>query len=491
MAKKPIWNDHERDLLIKMFRVLGAGNAHEREIARRKIDSLLRKHQKVWADLADLLNFGFGQSAAGNDLARLLAALGSNDAKKRQDAFGKITDVLARQRKNWNDLAEWLCSPSSPSWADDFGQLRRKPASPKLLEFVRRLLAEYVALKPHEYTAVALWVLHTHVFGRFMITPRLFLTSPVRGCGKTLLKDIIAKLVAKPETADAISASAIYNMVDDERPTVLIDEGDNLGVAQSSSGRWRAVFNSGHRRGGSITLMNRGGPRKYQTFSPLLLAAIGSMPLPMMHRSIVIAMERHDGQQELKRFDGEDRALDHFYQEILQWAIGVELDTNPEMPAQLRNRQADNWRPLLAIADSFGWGAQAREAAIWFAKGYQDEDAEVLLLRDIRTVFDTRGMDRLSSAALVAGLIEDDDAQWSEWRGLRGDQQPRRLSQGELARMLGPFRIRPRTIWPPNRTAGDKSAKGYFRAQFEAAWRAYCGDGTTAQSSNVRRLRSV
>jgi hypothetical protein len=31
----------------------------------------------------------------------------------------------------------------------------------------------------------------------------------------------------------------------------------------------------------------------------------------------------------------------------------------------------------------------------------------------------------------------------------------------------------------------DRSAKGYYRKQFEAAWASYCNDGTPAQPKNV------
>ena len=58
---------------------------------------------------------------------------------------------------------------------------------------------------------------------------------------------------------------------------------------------------------------------------------------------------------------------------------------------QLRNRMADNWRPLISIADSLGWGEQAREAMIMFAREFQDADVKILLLGDIRKVFNTRG----------------------------------------------------------------------------------------------------
>ena len=130
-----------------------------------------------------------------------------------------------------------------------------------------------------------------------------------------------------------------------------------------------------------------------------------------------------------------------------------------------------------------------------FARAHQDEDAGVLLLHDIRSIFDACGVDRMTSVALVAALNDIDDAMWSEWRGPHGNQQPRRLSPGELARLLTPFGIRSRTIWPPHRTAETRSAKGYYRSQFEKAWRAYCdsdaGDGTASHSSTIRHLRSA
>ena len=49
------------------------------------------------------------------------------------------------------------------------------------------MLRRYVQLKDHEYVAVSLWVVHTHVYDRFAFTPRLALTSPTSDCGKTTL----------------------------------------------------------------------------------------------------------------------------------------------------------------------------------------------------------------------------------------------------------------------------------------------------------------
>jgi Protein of unknown function (DUF3631) len=193
------------------------------------------------------------------------------------------------------------------------------------------------------------------------------------------------------------------------------------------------------------------------------------MPLPLMHRSLVIPMERNDGRRELKRLDRDDADtkadLNIAYRMIFTWARDAEINSDPPLPAQLRNRQADNWRPLIAIADAFSadWATRAREAAVAFAGEHRDEDAAVVLLRDIRDIFDMRGVDRLPSKTIVDDLHGADDAMWPEWRGINGNQQPRKLSQGELAKLLEPFQIRPRTIRTFSNASAKPTAKGHYR----------------------------
>jgi hypothetical protein len=104
--------------------------------------------------------------------------------------------------------------------------------------------------------------------------------------------------------------------------TLLIDEGDNLGLA--ANGPLRAVLNSGHRKGGKVTRFCAGQARSFSTFVPAAVAAIGTLQLPFMHRSIVIPMVRHDGRDELKRLDKDDpdtkADLNIAYRMIFTWA---------------------------------------------------------------------------------------------------------------------------------------------------------------------------
>ena len=74
-------------------------------------------------------------------------------------------------------------------------------------------------------------------------------------------------------------------------------------------------------------------------------------------------------------------------------------------------------------------------------------------------------------------------------KDLKRVRNPRKLTQGALAALLRQFGVHPRKFWPPHRDATTKSYRGYFRSDFEAAWRSYCdADGTPAQPCNIRKL---
>src|SRR6476646_338628 len=136
----------DRERLIKLFRALGTDNTHEAEAARGRIDSLLREFDKTWADLVQLL--GGGRPAVIRaDLASDMVSLGASDPDERAKARCNLADLLARHRKNWNDLADALCATSLEAWACD-PSAEDDPPRVNPLELVHHLLGEYVALKP-------------------------------------------------------------------------------------------------------------------------------------------------------------------------------------------------------------------------------------------------------------------------------------------------------------------------------------------------------
>jgi Protein of unknown function (DUF3631) len=245
-----------------------------------------------------------------------------------------------------------------------------------------------------------------------------------------------------------------------------------------------ALINSGQECTGNFERYLGGNYVSFKTFAPLALAAIGRLPLPILHRSIVLRMERNP-HANLERFDpktmpAQARVCEAVYRETLDWAQQCKFDTDPPIPQELLNRAADNWRVLFSVADacSAEWGKAARDAAVELSRGC-DEDMAVRLLSDIRDIFNRLATDRISSASLIQALVDLPDGLWAEWRGLRDNALPRPLTPPALAHLLAPFGIRPRTIWPRCRGASDRSVRGYRREWFERAWTSYCDQGDT------------
>jgi hypothetical protein len=79
-------------------------------------------------------------------------------------------------------------------------------------------------------------------------------------------------------------------------------------------------------------------------------------------------------------------------------------------------------------------------------------------------------------------------------RGMRGpadNQQSRRLSQGELARVLSRFGIRPKVMWPLRRTPEAKSYRGYLRVQFERSQASYCREDVSPSQRRKNNILGV
>src|SRR5713101_4826111 len=130
---------------------------------------------------------------------------------------------------------------------------------------------------------------------------------------------------------------------------------------------------------------------------------------------------------------------------------------DPTVPEALDDRQADNWRPLLGIADEAGgaWPARARTAARTLAGAVVEAEtmASVRLLADLRDLFATTTADRLATAAILRHVTALEDRPWAD------DAQGHPLTPRRLATLLEGFRIKARQI-----RQGADTRKGYLRS---------------------------
>ncbi len=139
---------------------------------------------------------------------------------------------------------------------------------------------------------------------------------------------------------------------------------------------------------------------------------------------------------------------------------------DPAVPEALDDRQADNWRPLLAIADAAGgaWPKLARTAARTLARAVIEADtvAPVRFLADLRDLFAMTAADRLATAAIIRHLTALEDRPWAD------DAQGHPLTPRRLATLLEGFRIKAKQI-----RQGADTRKGYLRSDFTDAFRRY------------------
>lgn len=345
-------------------------------------------------------------------------------------------------------------------------------------EELRDVVERHVALPDGAAIASVLWILHAHAHRAATISPLLALTSPEKRCGKTTLLTLIGALVPRPATTANITSAALFRAVERFCPTLLIDEADAFLAGKNAQDEIRGLLNSGHTRATARAIRTVGDdfePREFSTWCPKAIALIGKLPPTLEDRAINIQMRRRaaDEQLERLRIDRLD-GLEPLRRRAWTWArgtLGQLQEADPDVPTELHDRAADNWRPLLAIADAIGgpWRASGRTAARLLSPTTNDEEssAGILLLADLRELFDRRGVKTLFSGDIVDELVQREDRPWPEWR--RGTP----ITQRGIARLLAPFGIRPKQIWEDG-----QNRRGYRRSDLQETFLRYLGAGS-------------
>jgi putative DNA primase/helicase len=348
----------------------------------------------------------------------------------------------------------------------------------EVLGHIREVLQRYVVLTPDQTIAVALFVCLTYVYRDFPIVPLLGIVSPVKGCGKTTLLSLLAKLVHRPLEVVNMTEATLFRAIERLEPTLLIDEADTYVDGKEGL---RGVLNSGHRTTGRVLRCGSAdseyGLQLFNVFGPKVIARIGSFHPTLADRSITIEMRKRRQGEEVSRWR-EDRVPDEVGvvpSFLLAWARdyggGYLASYEPEIPDTLGDRQQDNWRPLLAIAESAGgeWPAAARKAAEELSVSLTHEpDEPVELLKDVAGWFDGhKDADFVPTVALLDHLNDLDDRLWCSC--VNGGV----MTPNDLAKRLRPFGVSPRQ----KRTGGDVVCRGYFLSDLQDAFHRYLGRG--------------
>jgi putative DNA primase/helicase len=141
----------------------------------------------------------------------------------------------------------------------------------------------------------------------------------------------------------------------------------------------------------------------------------------------------------------------------------------PVMPPELNDRAADNWEPLLAIAEACGFASEACKAAIELSGVDDDETDAIVLLADLRATFERSRRDgetvSMSSTAIAAALAGMEDRKWPEFKGGKP------ITPAQIAALLKPFGIQPRKV--QSNDGAKRQVQGYRFDQFDWTFKRY------------------
>jgi putative DNA primase/helicase len=347
----------------------------------------------------------------------------------------------------------------------------------EVLDEVRAYLSRYVAMSEGAVTCCSLWVFQTYLIEVLDHSGRLSVQSPAPQCGKSTLLTCFEMLVQRALPAVSTSQAVIFRSTEKYQPTLLFDEADQwIHECPDVHG----LLNAGYRRHGATVLRCVGDDHdvtRYNVFGAVALASIRRLPAILQTRCLVVSLQRKPpgeghGIRRMRHSEAKATA-DIIKSHLARWAADIrdevaEAVEGTEVPDEVANdRQADIWRPLIALADFAGgsWPERARRAALAISGPLslgEEEDAGIMLLSDLRDCFAGMTAEHLPTGDLVGYLHSRPDRPWREW------SKGRPISPNKVGRLLAGFGIRSR-----KHRIGDRMPWGYYRADCQEAIERY------------------
>jgi hypothetical protein len=325
--------------------------------------------KKEWASL--LLSFSRiaiiqEPGEAGNDFVKRIVS-----ALKTANYQGEVKAVYLTE-KDPRDL--WLKCPSTfiaemekaVAGAEVIDLYPPVPLTADLIRRVKDLLRRHIFFKDERLPLlIATWVLGSYVYDPFTFFGYLWINSPVKRCGKSLLEEILSKLCCQATGRLTNMTEAVLFRLAHTGRTLILDEIENLKASDKDKyGAIMSVLNGGFQAGSTVPRNDKseGGFKivEFNVYGPKVLAGISSLVDTIEDRSFKVSMVRKTKEEKVERFNlrKQGKEFEGLRRELGLWAeerkkaIEVLYDGIEEIPemASLDDRFKDVSEPLVAIA---------------------------------------------------------------------------------------------------------------------------------------------
>lgn len=336
-----------------------------------------------------------------------------------------------------------------------------------LFDEISEIICRFVIVDKYQADTAALWIAHTYLIDIFNISPIAIINAPEKACAKTLFQSLLALMSYRSLPAANASTSALFRAVESWKPTIFFDEADTFFRNNTDL---QGLVNAGYKRGGNVLRCEPTGesfePRIFSVYCAKSIAGISlekHLPDSTMSRGIIFNMRRKLSNETVMRMRNADNGVfDVIVSKLMRFALDYSQQirlARPSLPEALSDRNQDNWEALLAIAGCAGveWLQRATSAALKLSSaGEASVSTGNELLADIRDIFESKCVDKISSVELIKALIADDESPWATYN--RGKP----ITPRQLAKMLTGYGIKSKTV----RLGHANTPKGYDTGQF-------------------------
>lgn len=343
-----------------------------------------------------------------------------------------------------------------------------------LIKELQDVFAKHLVLPDGSALVLALWAMHTYAVEYWQYTPRLFIYSPVPGCGKSVLLGLLSLFCYRSSTSGNTTTSSVFRIINKYRPvTILIDE---IECFAQGNEQMRSLIDTGYDQLMAYVDRTESNkkifePQKFYCFSALAMAGLEKLHPSVMSRSILIMMKKKKETEQVEPFHIDEMAEKAviLQSKILRWVSDNKnalCACNPVFIRNMGNRTKDIWKPLFAIAQTISEECLAElqnAASVMLDDQSDDVVDDTTLLKDVKSVFDDCKAERLSTAELLNRLYQINEHGW----GVKEYGQCV-LNQHTLARRLLKFCIKP-VQW----RNGENRYRGYIREELEDAFERY------------------
>jgi hypothetical protein len=377
------------------------------------------------------------------------------------------------------------------------GELAVEVDLAEALDRIVKELARYVVASDDVYTTIALWAAHTHLVHhpvvKLTVSPRLAIQAEDASSGKTITLEAVGCLVPCPRMAASVTASSVFRSIVATKPVYLIDEADQVLKHPDRNPELVAILNASHRR--KTAFIERSVPlpdggwtvERFDVWCTMAMASIGELPRTQQERSVVVHLDKalvEDVKEHLE--DGESAEFAALRRLLAAWARDLGELPRPVLPTILTKqagRVADNWRPLLAVAQLAGerWRKRAEDAVQAAINAERRLSPVQRLLISIRRAFTPpityghddkeiipKPIDRLETKELLPKLIADRSEEWDTAN--RGRSITQYWLRENLRGLLDPKGTKD---WWEGTGPARRHCSGYYKYQFDKAWRSH------------------